>query len=287
MRDERILYVSDLDGTLLNSDQTLSEFTVNTINRLVEQGMIFSYATARSYHTAGIVTQGISPKIPVIVYNGAFVLNNGTRQKLLSHFFEPKDARYILNLLTDNSVYPIVYSYIDNIEKFSYCKNRTTKGMNAFLESRKGDNRDNPVELSELYKGEAFYFTCIDTAEKLLPIYNLCKNTFQCIYQKDIYSGEQWLEILPKQASKANAVLELKKLLNCNKAICFGDGKNDISMFDISDECYAVENADSELKDRATAVIQSNNDDGVARWLLDRHEKEQNRHRKNERRHRR
>lgn len=189
MRDERILYVSDLDGTLLNSDQTLSEFTVNTINRLVEQGMTFSYATARSYITAGKITQGISPKIPVIVYNGAFVLNSGTQQKLLSHYFEPKDARYILNLLIDNSVYPIVYSYIDNVEKFSYCKNRTTKGMSAFLESRKGDIRDNPVELSELYKREAFYFTCIDTAEKLLPIYNLCKNTSNA-YIRRIFTAE-------------------------------------------------------------------------------------------------
>lgn len=279
MRDERILYVSDLDGTLLNSNQTLSEFTVNTINRLVEQGMIFSYATARSYNTAAKITQGISPKIPVIVYNGVFVLNNGTQRKLLSHYFEPKEAQYILKLLIDNGIYPIVYSYIDNAEKFSYCKNRATKGMNAFLESRKGDIRNNPVELSELNKGEAFYFTCIDAAEKLLPIYNLCKDTFQCVYQKDIYSGEQWLEIMPKQATKANAVLELKRLLNCNKVICFGDGKNDVSMFDISDECYAVENADLELKRRATAVIQSNNDDGVAGWLLDRHEKELNRRR--------
>lgn len=273
MRDERILYVSDLDGTLLNSNQALSEFTVNTINHLVEHGMIFSYATARSYITAGKITQGISPQIPVIVYNGAFVLNNGTQQKLLSHYFEPKDAQHILNLLIDNRIYPIVYAYINNIEKFSYCKNRTTKGMHTFLESRKGDIRENPVELSELCNGEAFYFTCIDTAEKLLPIYNLCKNTFQCIYQRDIYSGEQWLEILPKQATKANAVLDLKRFLNCDKVICFGDGKNDISMFDISDECYAVENADLELKHRATAVIQSNNDDGVARWLLNHHQK--------------
>ena len=45
--------------------------------------------------------------------------------------------------------------------------------------------------------------------------------------------------------------------------------KNDISMFDVSDECYAVENADPELKRRATAVIESNDNDGVARWLLE------------------
>ena len=64
-------------------------------------------------------------------------------------------------------------------------------------------------------------------------------------------------------------VVELKKLLGCDKVVSFGDGKNDISMFDVSDECYAVENADPELKRRATAVIESNDNDGVARWLLE------------------
>ena len=38
-------------------------------------------------------------------------------------------------------------------------------------------------------------------------------------------------------------------------------------MFQSSDECYAVENAVEELKKMATAVIESNNDDGVAKWL--------------------
>lgn len=46
------LYVSDLDGTLLNSNQTLSTYTIETINQLVDEGMLFSYATARSYQTA-------------------------------------------------------------------------------------------------------------------------------------------------------------------------------------------------------------------------------------------
>ena len=49
--------------------------------------------------------------------------------------------------------------------------------------------------------------------------------------------------------------------------MCFGDGKNDISMFRAADECYAVANAVEELKEIATGVILSNNEDGVAKWL--------------------
>ena len=70
-------------------------------------------------------------------------------------------------------------------------------------------------------------------------------------------------------ASKANAVMQLKELLHCDKVVCFGDGKNDISMFKAADECFAVENAVDELKQIATGVILSNNSDGVARWLLE------------------
>ena len=45
-------YVSDLDGTLLRSNEKTSEYTNNVINSLTERGMIFSYATARSLITA-------------------------------------------------------------------------------------------------------------------------------------------------------------------------------------------------------------------------------------------
>lgn len=72
---------------------------------------------------------------------------------------------------------------------------------------------------------------------------------------------------MPKKASKSNAIKELEEILKVQNLVTFGDGKNDIDMFRLSDECYAVENADDELKAVATQVIESNNDDGVAKWL--------------------
>jgi hydroxymethylpyrimidine pyrophosphatase-like HAD family hydrolase len=51
------LYVSDLDGTLLRSNEVTSEYTNHVINSLVSKGMLFSYATARSLITAKKVTK--------------------------------------------------------------------------------------------------------------------------------------------------------------------------------------------------------------------------------------
>ena len=51
------------------------------------------------------------------------------------------------------------------------------------------------------------------------------------------------------------------------ETMAFGDGHNDIDMFEIADESYAVENACKELKEKATGVIGRHDQDAVARWL--------------------
>lgn len=115
--------------------------------------------------------------------------------------------------------------------------------------------------------GEIFYITCIDEPEKLKPLYEKYKDIFHCVYQIDIYTNEQWLEIMPLTASKSNAIKQLQSLLECEKLIVFGDGQNDIDMFMLADESYAVQNAHEDLKKYATEIISSNDDDGVAKWL--------------------
>lgn len=262
-----ILYVSDLDGTLLRSNETTSEYTNYVINSLVDKGMIFSYATARSLITAKKVTKGIKAKIPLIVYNGTFIIDNITEEILIANYFD--DSVYsVLEDLFSQNVYPIVYAYINNKEKFSFVPELCTNGMKMFLESRKGDIRTNSVDsLHKLKEGNIFYITCIDEPEKLKPLYDKYKDKFHCVYDTDIYTKEQWLEIMPLEASKSHAIKQLQALLNCEKIIVFGDGKNDIDMFQIADESYAVANAHEDLKKYATEVILSNDEDGVAKWL--------------------
>ena len=58
----KTLYISDLDGTLLNSQGKISNYSIEIINHLIEQGMIFTYATARSLVSATPVTKGLTKK---------------------------------------------------------------------------------------------------------------------------------------------------------------------------------------------------------------------------------
>lgn len=152
----KTLYMSDLDGTLLQSNEKTSEYTNKTINALIERGMLFSYATARSYLTASRVTAGLQTDLPLVVYNGAALVDGEDGRPMLKNFFGPEIGE-VLDDLFANGVYPIVYAFLDGVEKFSYIPSRRTSGMITFLDSRKGDRRTHPVADEEgLLQGKYF-----------------------------------------------------------------------------------------------------------------------------------
>lgn len=269
----KTLFVSDLDGTLLNSKEEISDYTKEVINDLIRsKDMLFSYATARSFHTAHKVTSELEENIPAIVYNGAFIINKETREMIYSNYFLEDEIIHIKKCLKEACLQPIVYSFMNDKERFTYMKEKVSIGANKFIVSRKGDERSHPITDSTLlYQGHIFYFTCIDAKDILLPVYEQLKHKYHCIFHEDIYTKEYWLEILPCEATKANAISKLKELMHCDKVVCFGDGKNDITMFNMADACYAVGNAVTELKEIATGIIDCNNNDGVAKWLKEYH----------------
>ncbi|MCH5267270.1 MAG: Cof-type HAD-IIB family hydrolase [Lachnospiraceae bacterium] len=264
---KKILYVSDLDGTLLRSNEKTSAYTNEVINELTAKGMLFSYATARSHVTSTKCTAGLKAKIPIITYNGAVILENETFAVIHKTTFTEEEEQEILSELLGSGVYPIVYAYIEGQEKFSYIDSLCSRATKEFVSTRQ-DVRKRPVDgEQELGQGEVFYFTCIDERKKLEPLYHKLKDKYHCIFQRDIYSGEQWLEIIPKSVSKANAIFYLKQHLDVDYVVAFGDGVNDMEMFALADEAYAVENAAPELKEAATGMIGDNNSDAVAKWL--------------------
>ncbi len=266
----KTLYVSDLDGTLLNGSQRLSEYSHRTVNRLVGEGMIFSYATARSGKTAVVVTAEIDGDFPTVIYNGCFVVKRISGEILYENYFSDEDYTEIYHLMMRYGVSPIVYSFIDGEEKFSYLPNQICVKTKSFIDTRKGDGRENPTSCLDLeHIDKPFYFSCITYAENLLPVYNDLKERFSCLFHSDIYSGDAWLEIMPQGVNKSRGVMRLKEILGCDRVVAFGDAVNDLPMFKSADECYAVTNADKRLKEIATAVIAANSEDGVAKWLND------------------
>lgn len=270
----KTLYVTDLDGTLLNSNSSISEYSKNIINGLVEKGMLFTYATARSLTSASVVAKGLSTEIPIIAYNGAFIIEPSNGKILSSNFITEEQKDFLKETFQKHNVSPLVYAYVDGVERVTFRTDRENEGIRHYLNVRKGDKRFNPLteeEADRLYLGDSFYYTCIGEKEELLPVYEALKDNeaFNVLFHQEIYRPEYWCEILPKKATKANAIAELKKLWCCDRVVSFGDAVNDIPMFEISDECYAVENAVEELKKIATGIIASNEEDGVAKWLME------------------
>ena len=269
-QEERTLYVTDLDGTLLNRQDRISAFSIRVINELVEKGMLFTYATARSLVSASVVTAGLSTNIPVIAYNGVFIIQPSSGEILSREDFSAEERSAVRETLTRHRISPMVYSYIGGTERVSWIPENENDGIRRYLSMRKGDRRFRAVgDEKALYEGEIFYFTCIGGKEELAPVYDIFSKDarYRCTIQQELYRPEYWCEIMPARASKANAIRKLKQLWGCARVISFGDSVNDIPMFEISDECYAVSNAVDELKQLATGIIGSNEEDGVARWL--------------------
>lgn len=262
------LYVTDLDGTLLRSDTTISDYSKETLNRLIEEGVMFTYATARSYMSASPLVKDLNLCCPAVIFNGVFVVDPKTGRHIIENVYSAECQALARDFFVSENIAPLVYSNIDGRERVSYLKSRSDE-VASYVNSRKGDKRLRPVnDYAELFKGDIFYFTVIDPKNiPLLDSVFTADNGFARNVQRDTYYDMIWYEIYDKSASKANAVMQVKELMKADDLICFGDNFNDVSMIKAADVGVSVENACEELKKLSDFVIESNNNDGVARFI--------------------
>lgn len=265
------LYLTDLDGTLLDHKAEIGRMTEAMMNMLIDNDIAVSYATARSVHSAEPKVSCINFKLPVITHNGAFIIDPITKERLVTHFFDNNAKAFLKSYFYEHKESILVYSVIDNYERVSYLEERLNKGTVRYLKDRAGDKRMYRAgDYEELFDGDIYYITLIEpiTSPEELDNFFYNKNGFSRNYQPDTYdTSEYWYEIYRDDVSKANAALRLKEMLGADELIVFGDNTNDISMFSVADRCYAVSNATDRLKALATGVIRSNEQSGVPAFI--------------------
>ncbi|MCL1858753.1 MAG: HAD-IIB family hydrolase [Oscillospiraceae bacterium] len=276
MGKTKTLFITDLDGTLLNSNEKITPVTAKIINNLIDKGLIFTYATARSYLTALKVIGDINFKYPAVHKNGVCVQNPKTGDYFEKRIFDKDIISELINKIQDNKFFPMVYAFIDGAERVSWIQGKENDEMRSFLETRRNDKRRRPVnDYGKFYDGEIhniiFFGKSSAELQKILNILNLSEY-FAYHIAEDTYKDEYgnktyWLEIIRFDATKDFGVKKVKELVGADKIVCFGDNTNDIPMFNFCDEKYAPANAIDEIKNIATGIIDSNDNDGVAKWL--------------------
>jgi hypothetical protein len=260
------LYLTDLDGTLLNYAAKLKPRAAEMLNRMVNNGVLFTFATARRFQTAGQIMSEVNMNIPAITMNGVFLVEPKTGRIINGKRIPERGIEAAKTFIIANNETPLVYAHVNGVERVSFLNN-SHRAIQNFNDTRKDDPfRHACSSYEELFEGEIHYITFLNPESEIFSLNSIFnhKNGFSAVTYLDTYAKNlRFYEAWSAGVSKATAALKLKKLVGADKIIAFGDNLNDIPMFEIADECYAVENAVYELKAIATGIIGSNEAMGV------------------------
>lgn len=269
----KTLFISDLDGTLLNKNAELSIYTIDTLNTLIKEGMNFTVATARSAATAVNILKELHLSLPVILMNGVLIYDLSAGRYTSIEYMTPDSLNFIYKVLKEFKLNGFLYEVKDH-KLSTYYEKLSNKGQQDFYEERVKKYRKvftRVDSFSQVDPQHIIYLSLLDTREHLEGAYQVLKNRtgIALAYYKDVYSDEElwYLEIFDVNATKYNAVQTLRKTRGFDKVVGFGDNSNDLPLFQACDETCAVANAKEELKAAASQVIGSNTEDGVANWL--------------------
>lgn len=269
----KTLYISDLDGTLLNKEACLSSYTIDTLNELIDQGLNFTVATARSAATIRQILAPLNLSLPVVLMNGVVIYDIKSDHYLNINYLTWDSLDYITKILKDSSLSGFLYEIKDN-KLCTYYETLHNKAMEDFYQERVSLYNKKFVQVKDLnaVKGiHTIYFTIMDTKERLTSVYEKLHlhPDISIAFYKDIYSNEDnwYLEIFSVKATKYNAVTFLQNSLQFDNIIGFGDNTNDLPLFLACNISCAVDNAKEEVKKAANFIIDSNQSHGVVKYI--------------------
>ena len=268
----KTLYISDLDGTLLQPNIELSHRTIHLLNDLIQQGMLFSVATARSIASVKHILKEVNITVPVILMNGVCIYDLVKKEYIKVETLPGPGISRLMDVIREHRLKGFAYTIRDGVMS-TYYEDLSTPALKHFYQERVDlyQKRFTQIEsFTQLSEEPLIYFSLMDQQKKLEPVYQTLKDIpdLNCVFYKDNYTPGLWyLETYHKTASKYHGVQFLRSYLKLDRVVCFGDNTNDHPLFDACDYRIAVGNAVQALQDRADQVIGCNYDDGVAQWL--------------------
>ena len=274
---ETVLYLSDLDGTLLDRDATLPAPDAEKINRMTAAGVKIAFATARTVRSVsailGAVDFSLPGAAPAALMNGTMIRDMRLNRYVAVEKIPPLSARLILTALDETGAEPFVYTVneaapVQGDPLLTSYRTVINDAMRDFMEERieKYGKPFLPFTSPAELPGETVYFCVLGdeamirrAAEKTETV----PGTRQTFY-RDAYRPEVWyLEIFPETASKKKAVDFLRAWTGADRVAVFGDNRNDLPMFEAADLAVAVSSAREEVREAADDVC-----DSVTDWIL-------------------
>lgn len=270
----KTLYITDLDGTLLDSGARLSDFAREGLITLRERGLNISVATARTAATVVSILDGTGVNIPAVLMNGVSVFDLRKKEYVRVNRIAENAKGEIVKTIHDCGLAGFFYE-TDGSALRTYYENLSSPGAVDFMRERQeryGKVFIKVDSFDEILSRPLVYYSVSDTQRKTQPAAKLLEKTagLRCEYYKDIYKEDCfYLEICDEKASKRTAVEFLKKEYGFDRVVGFGDNYNDLSLLEACDEFYAVQNAVDIIKEKADGVIEPNSADGVVKYLLE------------------
>ena len=266
------LYVSDLDGTLLNKKKEITPKTAEILNRCIREGMKFSVATARMPYGCDYRLQDLAMTTPGILTNGVFLYDFNKQRYLDVQAMEPEVVKNALKIFRRFGISCFLYFY--KKEQLSlYYEDQKMESQVQYYSERALESCSEVKRVDDLFEilqeGKVVYLAVTDCQETLSPVLEELGQVsgLRYAYYLNIYNGLYCLEVFSDQASKKEALLKLKEMTGCDQVVVFGDNLNDLPMIEIADRSYAPANALEEIKGRVTGVLDDCDHDGVAKFL--------------------
>jgi Cof subfamily protein (haloacid dehalogenase superfamily) len=276
--DHRTIYVSDLDGTLLRNDGTISPYTKQKLIKLLASGLNFTIASARSVVSLQQALAGVPIRLPVIEINGGFISDLQSGRHLVINDMDKNLLPQVYTRILEYDCIPFVSAFNDKEDRLYY-QQLVNEGMRFYYDDRIA-NKDRRLchseNIEDTFGDHIVAFTVINTYDRLKDLAEEIETDFSEHLEMNFFENPYsptwwWLTIHDKEACKSRAIkiLVAQAGFTMDDLVVFGDNVNDVNMFKMACRAIAVQNAAEVLKKHATKVIGSNEDDSVVNYIIE------------------